>query len=125
MGIIGSGLLAVPVLAGSTAYAVSETFGWNEGLDRRARDAKPFYAVIALATLGGFLLNLLRIDPMVALYWAAVVNGLLAAPLMLLIMLVARNPKVMGGLTIPPVLMIGGWAGTAVMALVGVLFLVT
>ena len=125
VGIIGSGLLAVPVLAGSTAYAVSETFGWNEGLDRRARDAKPFYAVIALATLGGFLLNLLRIDPMVALYWAAVVNGLLAAPLMLLIMLVARNPKVMGGLTIPPVLMIGGWAGTAVMALVGVLFLVT
>ena len=125
VGIIGIGLLAVPVLAGSTAYAVSETFGWHEGLDRRARDAKPFYAVIALATLGGFLLNLLRIDPMVALYWAAVVNGLLAAPLILLIMLIAHNSKVMGGLTIPPLLLLGGWAAAAVMALVGVLFLVT
>jgi NRAMP (natural resistance-associated macrophage protein)-like metal ion transporter len=124
-GIIGIGLLAVPVLAGSCAYAVSETFGWNEGLNRPARDARAFYAVIALATLGGFMLNLLRIDPMIALYWAAVVNGLLAAPLLVLIMLLARNPKVMGELTIPRWLTLGGWVGTVVMAVVGVLFLVT
>jgi len=98
VGIIGTGLLAVPVLAGSAAYAVSETFDWTEGLDRRPREAKAFYAVIALATLGGVALNFIGIDPMSALYWAAVVNGLLAPPLMVVTMLIARNPAVMGDL---------------------------
>jgi NRAMP (natural resistance-associated macrophage protein)-like metal ion transporter len=125
LGIIGTGLLAVPVLAGSAAYAVSETFGWVEGLDRKPREAKAFYAVIALATLGGIALNLLRIDPMLALYWAAVVNGLLAPPLMVVTMLIARNPAVMGELTISRKLAFGGWLSTAVMGAIAAVFLLS
>lgn len=123
LGIIGTGLLAVPVLAGSAAYAVSETFRWTEGLDRRPREAKAFYAAIALATLGGVALNMIDIDPMRALYWAAVVNGLLAPPLMVVTMMIARNPRIMGRLTIPRHLVIGGWLSTAVMWAVALLFL--
>jgi Mn2+/Fe2+ NRAMP family transporter len=123
MGIIGTGLLAVPVLAGSAAYAVSETFGWTEGLDRKPREAKAFYAVIAVATLAGVALNVLAIDPMKALYWAAVVNGLLAPPLMIITMLIARNPKVMGDLVISKKLAFGGWLSTLVMVAVAALFL--
>jgi len=125
LGIIGTGLLAVPVLAGSAAYAVSETFDWTEGLDRKPREAKAFYGVIALATGGGVALNLLAIDPMQALYWAAVVNGLLAPPLMVVTMLIARNPKVMGDLTISRGLTIGGWAATSVMWVIGGIFLLS
>ena len=125
LGIIGTGLLAVPVLAGSAAYAVSETFGWVEGLDRKPREAKAFYGVIALATLGGVALNLLRIDPMQALYWAAVVNGLLAPPLMVVTMLIARNPAVMGDLTISKKLAFGGWLSTAVMGAIAGVFLLS
>lgn len=124
LGMIGTGLLAVPTLAGSAAYAVSETFGWKEGLSRKPREAKAFYGVIALATLGGIGINLLPMDPMRALYWAAVVNGLLAPPLMVLTMLIARNRKVMGDLVISRRLAIGGWLSTAVMTAIAVLFLV-
>ncbi len=123
VGIIGTGMLAVPVLAGSAAYAVSETFGWTEGLDRKPREAKAFYGVIALATLGGVALNLIGIDPMKALYWAAVVNGLLAPPLMVVTMLIARNPVAMGGMPISRKLAIGGWLATAVMSAVAAIFL--
>ena len=125
VGIIGTGLLAVPVLAGSAAYAVSETFDWTEGLDREPREAKAFYTVIALATLGGVALNFIGIDPMSALYWAAVVNGLLAPPLMVVTMLIARNPAVMGDLVIGRALAFGGWLATAVMWLVAGLFLLS
>ncbi len=124
IGLIGTGMLAVPVLAGSAAYAVSETFGWVEGLNRKPLEAKAFYSVIALATLGGLGINFLSIDPMKALYWSAVVNGLLAPPLMVVMMLIARNPRIMGRLTISPMLAFGGWLSTAVMALVAVIFLV-
>jgi NRAMP (natural resistance-associated macrophage protein)-like metal ion transporter len=124
IGLIGTGLLAVPVLAGSAAYAVSETFGWVEGLNRKPLEAKAFYSVIALATLGGLGINFLSIDPMRALYWSAVVNGLLAPPLMVVTMLIARNPRIMGRLTISPLLAFGGWLSTGVMALVAVIFLV-
>lgn len=123
LGIVSTGLLAIPVLAGSAAYAVAETFDWSEGLDRRLREAKAFYAVIALATAAGIALNLLAIDPMRALYWAAVVNGLLAPPLMVVTMLIARNPRVMGAFVISPALALGGWLSTAVMAAVALLFL--
>jgi len=123
IGIIGTGMLGVPVLAGSVAYGLSETFGWAEGLDRRPREARAFYATIGIATLGGFLLNLTGVDPMKALYWTAVVNGLLAPPLMILTMLVARNPHAMGRLTIPPVLTVFGWLSTAAMVIVGGVFL--
>ncbi|MBC2653505.1 NRAMP family divalent metal transporter [Novosphingobium aerophilum] len=125
VGIIGTGLLAVPVLAGSAAYAVSEAFGWAEGLNRRPREARAFYAVIALATAGGIALNLLAIDPMRALYWSAVVNGLLAPPLMVVTMLIARNPRVMHRLTISPLLTLGGWLSTAVMGVVALVFLLS
>ena len=122
LGIIGTGLLAVPILAGSAAYAVSETFGWVEGLDRKPREAKAFYATITLATFGGIMLNFVEIDPMKALYWAAVVNGVLATPLMVVMMLIARNRRVMGKLVISPALAVGGWLATGVMAAVSLIF---
>jgi NRAMP (natural resistance-associated macrophage protein)-like metal ion transporter len=125
VGIIGIGLLAVPVLAGSAAYALSETFGWAEGLDRKPHEAKAFYGAIMVAVLGGVALNLIGIDPMHALYWTAVINGLLAPPLMVMTMLAASNPKVMGRLTLPPLLKIGGWAATAVMVIVSAMFLLS
>lgn len=124
IGIVGTGLLAVPVLAGSAAYAVSETFRWTEGLDRKPREAKAFYGVIALATLGGVALNFTGLDPMRALYWAAVVNGLLAPPLMIVTMIIARNPRIMGRLTISRPLAFGGWLSTAVMWAIALVFLV-
>ena len=123
LGIIGTGLLAVPVLAGSAAYAVSETFGWTEGLNRKPREAKAFYGVIAAATLGGVALNGVGIDPMKALYWAAVVNGLLAPPLMVVTMLIARNKAIMGDLVLGRWLAFGGWLATGVMFAVAGVFL--
>ena len=125
VGIIGTGLLAVPILAGSEAYAVSETFGWTEGLDRKPREAKAFYGAIAAATAGGILLNLVNIDPMRALYWAAVVNGLLAPPLMVVTMLIARNKAIMGDLVMGRWLEFGGWLSTAVMFVVAGVFLLS
>ncbi|MDO9059749.1 MAG: divalent metal cation transporter [Bradyrhizobium sp.] len=122
MGIIGTGLLAVPVLAGSAAYAVSEVFGWAESLDAKPNDARAFYATIAVATLLGAALNFVGLDPVRALYWAAVVNGVLAAPLMAVMMLIVRNPKVMGRLTVSRAMAIWGWAATAVMAAASLAF---
>jgi NRAMP (natural resistance-associated macrophage protein)-like metal ion transporter len=122
IGIIGTGMLAVPILAGSAAYAVSESFGWVEGLNRKPREAKAFYATIAVATIAGLTLNYAGVDPIKALYWAAVVNGLLAAPLMVVMMLIATNPKVMGRLVVRGGLAVGGWIATLVMGLVAVGF---
>jgi NRAMP (natural resistance-associated macrophage protein)-like metal ion transporter len=122
IGIIGTGMLAVPILAGSAAYAVSESFGWVEGLDRKPREARAFYATIAVATIAGLTLNYAGIDPIKALYWAAVVNGLLAAPLMVVMMLIATNRKVMGRLAVRGGLAAGGWIATLVMGLVALGF---
>jgi len=124
LGIIGTGLLAVPVLAGSAAYAVSEVFGWAESLDARPNDARAFYATIAVATLLGAALNFVGLDPVRALYWAAVVNGVLAAPLMAVMMLVVRNPRVMGRLTVSRAMSCWGWAATAVMAAASLAFFI-
>lgn len=115
-GIVGTGMLAVPILAGSAAYAVSECFGWVEGLDRKPREAKAFYATIAVATAGGVGLNAIGIEPMSALFWAAVINGVLAAPLMVVLMLIARNRSVMGRFRISASLAIGGWCAALTMA---------
>jgi NRAMP (natural resistance-associated macrophage protein)-like metal ion transporter len=123
-GIIGTGLLAVPVLAGSAAYAVSEVFGWAESLDAKPNDARAFYATIAVATLLGAALNFVGIDPVRALYWAAVVNGVLAAPLMAVMMMIVRNPKVMGRLTVSRAMAIWGWAATGVMAAASLAFFI-
>ena len=114
-GIVGTGLLAVPVLAGSAAYALAETFSWQEGLDRRLLKAKSFYAAIAVATLAGVALNFTALDPVKALYWSAVVNGVLAAPVMVFVMLISGNPSIMGPLTLPRSMSVLGWAATAVM----------
>ncbi len=125
MGIIGTGLLAVPILAGSAAYAVSETFGWTEGLGRKPREAKAFYGAITAATAGGIALNFIGIDPMKALYWAAVVNGLLAPPLMVVTMLIAKNKAAMGEFAVSGRLELGGWLATTVMWVVAGVFLLS
>lgn len=101
VGIIGTGLLAVPVLAGSTAYAVAESFGWKEGLGRKLSEAKAFYATIVVATLGSVAVTMLGLDPVRALYWSAVVNGVLATPLIILMVMMARNRSIMGDLKAP------------------------
>jgi NRAMP (natural resistance-associated macrophage protein)-like metal ion transporter len=124
LGIVGTGMLAVPVLAGSAAYAVAETFGWPEGLDRKPREARAFYATIAVATLAGVAISFSPIDPMKALYWSAVINGVLAAPLMVVMMLIATNRRIMGRLPLPPVLAACGWAAAATMAVASVAFFV-
>ena len=123
-GIVGTGLLAVPVLAGSAAYAVAEVFQWQGSLDSRPRQARAFYGTIAAATLGGVALNFSALDPIKALYWAAVVNGVLAAPLMAVIMLIANNPRIMGRLVLPRAMRLVGWLATAVMAAATVGFFV-
>ena len=117
LGIVGTGLLAVPVLAGSAAYGVGEAFRWPTGLDRAPKEAKAFYATIAAATAAGVLLNFTPIDPIRALYWSAVINGLVAVPIMAIMKMMAANPKVMGQFTIDRPLKILGWLSTAVMAL--------
>ncbi len=102
IGIVGTGLLAVPVLAGSAAYAVGEALQWRIGLDRRPREAKAFYATIAVATAIGAGLNFTSIDPIKALFWCAVLNGIVAVPIMAVMMDMVRRRKIMGRLVAPP-----------------------
>ena len=117
LGIIGTGLLAVPVLAGSAAYAVSETFRWRASLESKPSKAPRFYAVIAVATALGVILNFAGLDPIKALYWSAVLNGIVAVPLMLVLMLMSRHKKIVGEFRLPRLLRVLGWAATAVMLL--------
>ena len=116
LGIIGTGLLAVPVLAGSSAFALAETFRWRRGLDLTPLRGARFYGVIAASTLVGVALGFSHIDPIKALYWAAVVNGIISAPIMAVMMFMSANPKVMGEFVIGTRLKVLGWAATAVMA---------
>jgi len=116
LGIIGTGMLAIPVLAGSAAYAVAETFKWRRGLDRKPREARGFYAIVALATLGGTALTFSPIDPIRALFWSAVINGVISVPVLIVMMLLAGNAKVMGKFVSSPRLKFVGWLATAVMA---------
>lgn len=115
VGLIGSGFLAVPILTGSAAYAVSEAFGWKYGLDTKPWQARQFYGVIAASTLIGMLINFLGINPMAALYWTAVLNGLLAPFLLVLIMVIANNRRVMGERTNGTWTNVLGWAATLAM----------
>jgi NRAMP (natural resistance-associated macrophage protein)-like metal ion transporter len=114
-GIIGIGVLAVPVLAGSAAYALGEALDWPTGLARRPLDAKAFYGAIGAATLVGVLINFVDLDPIKALFWSAVINGVVAVPLMIVIMLMAMQREVMGAFTLPPLLWVMGWLSTAAM----------
>lgn len=116
LGIIGTGLLAVPVLAGSAAYAVGEARNWPIGLGRRPLKARAFYATIALATLVGGGMNFIGIDPVRALIWSAVVNGVVAVPIMVMMVLMACRPDVMGRFVLGAWLRGFGWLATAVMA---------
>ena len=125
LGIVGTGLLAVPVLAGSAAYATGETFGWHVGLARKLHRAPSFYAVIAIATIVGTALNFTPIDPIKALFWSAVINGVVAVPVMTLMMLLASRPKIMGRFALTRGLKVVGWAATAVMAAAAVGMLAT
>ncbi|HEX5323668.1 MAG TPA: Nramp family divalent metal transporter [Capsulimonadaceae bacterium] len=115
LGIIGTGLLAVPVLAGSAAYGVGEAMGWPVGLEHEPMRAKRFYLVLALATLVGLALNLIHIDPIKALFWTAVINGVVAVPVMVVMMIMTLNPKIMGQFVLPLRLKIMGWLSTAAM----------
>jgi NRAMP (natural resistance-associated macrophage protein)-like metal ion transporter len=116
IGILGTGLLAVPVLAGSSAYALAEAMGWRAGLSRDPAEAKRFYATIVAGTIVGIGINFINIDPIKALFWSAVINGVVAVPLMVAMMLMARQPKVMGKFTVPGWLWGLGWLSTAAMA---------
>ena len=117
-GIIGTGLLAVPVLAGSAGYAVAESFGWNGSLELPARRAPGFYLIVAAATTAGLLVALTPLDPIRMLFWAAVVNGVVAVPLMVAMMIVVASRTIMGRFAASRALMIFGWAATALMAVV-------
>jgi Mn2+/Fe2+ NRAMP family transporter len=108
-------MLAVPVLAGSSAYALGEACLWPTGLEKRPRAASRFYLVIAMSTLAGIALNLFHLDPIRALFWSAVVNGVASAPIMIAIMLLATRRAVMGRFTLPLRLLVLGWSATAVM----------
>lgn len=116
MGIVGTGLLAVPVLAGSAAYALGEARKWPAGLGRQPSQAKAFYATIAIATALGALINVSPVDPIKALYWSAIVNGVVAVPVMAIMVHMSSDPVVMGKFSISRPLRIIGWIATAVMA---------
>jgi Mn2+/Fe2+ NRAMP family transporter len=115
LGILGVGLIGVPVLAGSAGYALSEAMDWKWGLERKATDARGFYGVIAVSVLAGLGIQYLPITPMKALFWSAVINGVVAVPLMVVIILLATNKSVMGTFTVSRSLIILGWIATAVM----------
>jgi NRAMP (natural resistance-associated macrophage protein)-like metal ion transporter len=117
-GIIGTGLLAVPVLAGSAGYAVAETFGWKGSLEMPAWGAPRFYLIVSAATIAGLLAALTPLDPIRMLFWSAVVNGIVAVPLMAAMMLVVTSRKIMGKFFASPALSIFGWLATALMGLV-------
>jgi Mn2+/Fe2+ NRAMP family transporter len=116
LGIIGTGMLAVPVLAGSAAYAVAESFDWQSGMDMKLHQALEFYGIIAIATVGGVALNFTHLDPMRALVWSAEINGVIAVPIMSIMMLLASREDIMGRFVIRPRLRRLGWIATAVMA---------
>ncbi len=124
VGIIGIGLLAVPVLAGSAAYAVGEALGWSTGLARLPRDAKAFYTTIAIGTLIGVFINFVKLDPIKALFWSAVINGVIAVPLMVMIMVMSMQKRVMGAFTLPAPLCAMGWLCTAVMTVAVIIMFV-
>lgn len=115
LGIIGTGMLAVPVLAGSAAYAVTESFRWRNGLELKVVEAREFYGIIALATLGGVLLDFAPVDPIAALVLSAQINGVIAVPIMAVMMMLAHNRKIMGQYTLTTRHTLIGWAGVAIM----------
>ncbi len=115
LGIIGTGMLAIPVLAGSAAYGVSEAFGWHATLEAKAPDAVGFYTIIAAATVIGFGLGFTGVDAIHMLVWSAVLNGIVAVPIMAMMMVIVSNPQTMGRFKARTWLVALGWIGTALM----------
>jgi Mn2+/Fe2+ NRAMP family transporter len=115
LGILGVGLIGVPVLAGSAAYALAEAMDWKWGLERRATDARGFYGVIAASVLAALLIQYSPISPMKALFWSAVINGIVAVPLMAVIILLVSKKSVMGAFTAGRSLVVLGWIATTIM----------
>ncbi len=115
VGILGVGLIGVPVLAGSGAYAFSEAMGWNSGLENKAKDARGFYSILAVSVLLGLVIQYTPISPMKALFWSAVINGVIAVPLMVVIILLVSKKSVMGEFTASRPIIILGWVAVAVM----------
>ena len=115
LGLIGTGFLAVPILTGSAGYALSEALSWKHGLDNKPQQAKRFYAVIAISTLVAMQINFMNINPISALFWTAVINGFLAPPLLIIIMIVASKKAIMGQWVNGPIVNILGWITTAAM----------
>jgi NRAMP (natural resistance-associated macrophage protein)-like metal ion transporter len=120
IGLIGAGFLAVPILTGSAAYALSESLGWRHGFDKKIMRAKPFYAIIIIATIAAILMNFIGINPIAALFWTAVINGVLAPPLLILLMLVANNKQIMGKRVNGKGLNIVGWLTAAIMLIAAI-----
>ena len=125
LGIVGTGLLAVPVLAGSAAYAVAEAFDWPTGLGLELRTGRGFYAVLAAAMLVGVGLDFNDVDPIRELFWSAVINGVIAVPIMGVMMLLAQRPEVMGPFQLSRRLRTLGWLSTGVMAVAALAMLAT
>jgi len=124
LGILGVGLIGVPVLAGSGAYALAETMGWNTGLERKATDARGFYGIIAVSVLAGLGIQYLPISPMKALFWSAVINGVVAVPLMAVIILLVSKKSVMGAYVASRPIIVLGWIATLVMGAAAVRMLI-
>lgn len=120
LGVIGTGMLSIPVLAGSASYAMSESFGWKTGLYRKLKEANAFYGIIIIATFIGVLLNFVGIDPIKALIYSAVVNGLVAPVILIMILLLSSNKKIMGDKVNHPVATVFGWLITIIMIITGI-----
>lgn len=117
VGILGVGMIGVPVLAGSAAYALAEAMGWPFGLEHRAGEAKGFYTVIAVSVLAAIAMQYTPISPMRALFWSAVINGIVAVPILIVVVRLAAMPSVMGSFITPKTLRVLGWGAVAVMGL--------
>lgn len=125
LGIIGTGLLAVPILAGSASYALSESFGWTNGLNRELKEANAFYGVIIIAMVIGLIINFVGLDPIKALIYSAVINGLVAPVILIMIILLSSNKKIMGNQVNGPFTLSLGWIATIIMVLVGIATIVS
>ena len=124
LGIIGTGLLAIPVLAGSSAYALSETFGWKEGLGKKFGKAKSFYLVIIFSTIIGLWIALSNIDPIQALIYAVVINGIVAVPILFVILKISNDKTILVDRTNGLFSRIVGWITFAIMAISVMAFLI-
>jgi NRAMP (natural resistance-associated macrophage protein)-like metal ion transporter len=125
IGIIGTGLIAIPVLAGSSAYALAEALKWPIGLERKLHRAKGFYGILTVATIIGVALNFIGLNPIKALFWSAVINGVAAVPIMIVMMLMTTNKNITGGLKLPTLQSVIGWIATGVMFAVAACMIAT